>query len=172
MDWRHGADLIVLREWAESFTPVTGALAPRADPAAICEWLARHLYAASLEGHPALGDFAREIRALALRARGYLDPLRERRLTIPCLGKFEDGDDCGHEIPLESAALIRCRDCGAEWSPLVLLRAHAPDGAWLPPGHAARVLAVSVRTLSRWARLGRIQRQGEQYDVLNVIGQR
>ena len=174
LSFRQGADLEPVRLWADHAAEWLGSAPPRGGIVAAADYLSDVLADLNSRQYPAMVEMGHEVTRIGYAARALIAARsgRVRRVSaVGCKAVTEAGAPCGALIPLDSD-MVTCRGCGAEWATIGLLRAHAPDGAWLKPVDAAAALGVSVRTLRRWYESGRVNRKDGCYDVLHVLGQR
>lgn len=167
MDFRQGADLFgILGTWVRDWCDVYALKGPKySDLTSITGWLRAHLPHAA-NSHPAIDDFADEVRKLAQRARRLAGEVPDRGQRVPC-----PTDDCGRVLRVRTAELeeaVRCKRCGVErTSGQILLIASRAD-AWVPGETAADVAGVTMSTLQRWAKAGHVQRERGQYWLPSV----
>lgn len=167
MDWRQGADLFgVLTTWVRDWMDIYALAGPRrGDLTSITGWLRAHLDHAA-NSHPAIDDFADEIRKLAQRGRRLAGEVPDHGQRVPC-----PTDDCGRTLRVRTADLeetVRCKRCGIERSAAQILAIASRQDAWVPEETAADVARVSVSTLKRWAKAGHVQREHGRYWLPSV----
>ena len=94
MDFRQGADLFgILGTWVRDWCDVYALKGPKySDLTSITGWLRAHLPHAA-NSHPAIDDFADEVRKLAQRARRLAGEVPDRGQRVPC-----PTDDCGRVL--------------------------------------------------------------------------
>ena len=166
LDWRSGIDLGKLGSWCEDFAetfelkgPTDGTLT------GITGWLRAQLPRAAAT-HPAVGDFATEVAALANRGMRIAGMTPERGSRVPC-----PTEDCSGVLRVRTAVLEemnRCRRCGIERATAQLLMIASRAEAWVPADTAAEVARVSVATVRRWAAAGHVEREDGRYWLPSV----
>lgn len=96
------------------------------------------------------------------------DPPSRWRVACPTIVRT-DGE-CGTMLSfvgLEDDE-VRCRACGSRWSPARLLAvATSVDASsvWVDAEAAGVAVGVDASTVRRWARAGRVRRQGQRYSL-------
>lgn len=167
MDWRQGAELFgVLTTWVRDWCDIYALAGPkRGDLTSVTGWLRAHLDHAA-NSHPAITDFADEIRRLAQRGRRLAGEVPDRGQRVPC-----PTDDCGRTLRVrvvELEAVVRCKSCGIERSSAQILVIAGHSEAWVPGETAAMVAEVSLATIKRWAQGGHIEREHGRYWLPSV----
>lgn len=94
------------------------------------------------------------------------------RWRVACPALVEDVE-CG--AMLNFAGLdddeVECRKCRARWSPARLLAVAASvdaEGIWIDAEAAGVAVGVDPSTVRRWARSGRVRRQGQRYSLADI----
>lgn len=172
LDWKEGADLRDIlganaRVWHEDMCAVMDPPAwPGNDPGRLVAWLRRHWDTYGV-GHEAVAEFASDVRDLAQRARRLLGDTPAGHVIL-CPGLEAP---CGRRLRVNVAdpdELVRCRSCGTEWTTGRLL-VHSGDGDGLLDAEAIHLIyGVPGSTLRRWAKTGRVRREGLRYAVADV----
>lgn len=123
----------------------------------------------ALQQHPAITDFAIELRDLHQQSNTAANKQPTNAWWITCPATTDDGD-CGNRLRAEGRDLdgtLHCRQCGTTWNVERLLRVAAADKQseiWLTPDDAARLFGIPERTLRNWAKRGYIKRAHGQYE--------
>ncbi len=156
MDWRQGADLLgTLTSWTRDWMETYALAGPKySDLVSITGWLRAHLPHAA-NSHPAVDDFASEIRKLANRGRRLTGEVRDNGQRIPC-----PTDDCTRTINIHTADLdqhVRCKGCGIERTAGQVLLIAARSDAWVPIQTAADVTGRNPTTIRRWIKSGKLE---------------
>lgn len=132
-------------------------------------WLRRHVPAAA-RVHPAIPEFAEEIRSIVRAGRQAIRDV-DPRIRILC--PTEDGRNvCGHGLRVSVSELFDetyCRKCRTTWSTARLLvrAAHDPN-AFVDVEAASLETRTPEATLRRWAKAGHIERRGNQYGLASI----
>ena len=172
LDFRQGADLRdVAGSWAKVWhEDISGIMDPPAwpgaDPGAVVAWL-RRWWDVFGAGHEAAREFADDMHDLGQRARRLLGDTPTGQVVL-CPGL---DDDCGRRLRIDVAdpdARITCRACGTEWTAGRLM-VHGADG-YVDADAIHHVYGVPPSTLRRWAKVGKVRRQGLGYSVVDVRG--
>jgi len=106
-------------------------------------------------------------RRVLLRWSWEADPPPKWRVACPTI---REAGECGTMlsfIGLEDDE-VRCRSCRSRWSPARLLAvATSVDAAavWVDAEAAGVAIGVDASTVRRWARAGRVRRQGQRYSL-------
>jgi hypothetical protein len=93
----------------------------------------------------------------------------EVRWRVNCPTMLEKGE-CGavlNFVGLEDDE-VRCRRCGSGWSParlLVVATSQDSSSVWVDAEAAGVAVGVDSSTVRRWARAGRVRRQGQRYSL-------
>ena len=169
MDWRQGADLFgVLTTWVRDWMDIYALAGPRrGDLTSITGWLRAHLDHAA-NSHPAIDDFADEIRKLAQRGRRLANGDVDKAQRVQC-----PTDDCGRWLRVNAhdpEAHIRCKACGTDWTSgrLILVGMSANVEVWLDPEAASEATGKDPSTLRKWARAGKIERSHGRYELHSI----
>lgn len=190
LDLRAGADVLAIlgsweRDWRETFEDPAHTVAPRARASrgdrgdrvganlvAVCGWLGANLIR-SARAHPAIDEFAHELAVLHQEARSAARTAGRRETWVDCPTDTDTGV-CATPLRLTGLDLSRsvyCRGCRREWGVQRLMLVAAADteaGVWLLSEDVSVLLGVPERTLREWARKGRIERRGGQYELGSV----
>lgn len=124
----------------------------------------------SCEEHPAISDFAYELRQLhrACQQAAGLSIRPPWRATCPA--DTPEGE-CGHPILVSMEDFdseVTCRKCQTVWPVPRLLHVVASSRhaeLWLDPAAASEYLNCGQSTLRRWAKEGSIRREKGRYEV-------
>jgi len=167
MDWRQGSDMFgTLTSWIRDWCDVYALAGPkRADLTSITGWLRAHLPHAA-NSHPAITDFASEIRTLAQRGRRLAGEVSDRGQRYPC-----PTDECGRTLYVrmdDLEAYVHCPRCDVSRKAAHLLALAVRADAWVPEQSAADAVMVSVSTLKRWAKADHVQREAGKYWLPSV----
>jgi hypothetical protein len=133
----------------------------------VVDWLCRHLD--RIADHPAVDDFAKEVRDLHReQARAAREP-REDVTVIACPADHGDAL-CGKPLRLEHEH-VTCSRCGTDWDRprLLIVARYANVEVWQPAGVVSEYLGIPPRTLSRWAQQGLVKRRGTSYLWSSVV---
>lgn len=161
-DWQFGILYSWIRDWCDIY-----ALAgpKRADLTSITGWLRAHLPHAA-NSHPAITDFADEVRKLAQRGRRLAGEVSDRGQRYPC-----PTDDCTRTLYVRMDDLeadVHCPSCDVSRSTAHLLALAVRADAWVPAETAAHAVDITVSTLHRWAKAGHVQRENGRYWLPSV----
>jgi hypothetical protein len=132
------------------------------------QWLPR-----ICENHPAVDEFARELRLLWRQAQAASGQSPRTSWNVACPSDTDDGE-CGNRLKVNGEDFdghVTCRHCHTTWpvQRLLLVAATSTTSAiWLDPEAAARMYNVSTKTLQRWAKDGRIHKEHGRYDVRQI----
>ena len=167
MDWRQGSDLFgVLTTWVRDWCETYVLAGPkRADLTSLTGWLRAHLPHAA-NSHPAIDDFADEIRTLAQRGRRLAGEVPERGQRVPC-----PTDDCTRTLRIRTADLeetVRCRSCGIQRTSGQILLIASRSDSWVSSQIAADVVGVNTTTIQRWAKSGQVKKDQGLYWLPDV----
>lgn len=126
--------------------------------------------------HPAVDEFAAELRTAVAQARVAADRTLPPRWYATCPTDLEDGR-CGYRIQIDPGFSIddrlTCRRCGNDWTISRLLHVISSDDqaeVWLTGIDAALLFGISDRTLQRWAKEkgSCVKRASGMYEVGSV----
>jgi hypothetical protein len=186
LDVAAGWDAIAVLEaweriWREDYGLVPYGIAsatrdPRPAPTllGIVKFLTTHLERSCIE-HPAVDEFAHEVRALYRRAQHAAGLSKRVAWRVTCPADVE-GEECGRQLMVSGEDFggdVVCRGCGTTWPVERLLRVVAASHhaeLWLDPEAAAEWLGVHVATLRRWSKQGRLRREHGRYEVHSLRG--
>lgn len=173
-DWRRFFDL-------EAFGPASAARArlrpfhcdvTSARLGESVRFLQQHLRQAC-DGHPAISDFARELRTLWRQSQAAAGAQPRTSWLVACPADLESGE-CGRSLRITGEDFdseICCKGCGTVWPVERLLRVVASSRSgelWLDPEAAARWFGIPSRELRRWAARGRIKRSKGRYESHSI----
>ena len=182
LDVAAGFDAIAVLEsweriWREDYGLSQYGLATATLPDDRAATLLRHLVAflgswlaKSCTEHPAIDDFAAELRQVHRSSQQAAGQTRRTAWRVTCPADTDDGE-CGTVLIVSGEDFdgsITCRGCRTTWPTERLLRvvASSKDSElWLDAEAASRWLGVNTRTLRRWAAEGVIRRSGGRYDL-------
>jgi len=128
---------------------------------------------AACEQHPAIADFAIELRQCHKQARAAARMEPPKTMTITCPNRDDEtGEQCGCRIQVvedEAGPTAHCRSCGNIWdlNHLVAL-AVARSEVWTDGEAAAAYFRVTDRTLRNWAASGKIRRDHGLYELHSI----
>ena len=131
-------------------------------------WLAK-----SCNEHPAVDEFAGELRGLHRQMQQAAGQVRRTAWRVTCPTDTEDGE-CGQVLKVSGEDFgghVTCRTCRTTWPVERLLRVVASSRhaeLWLDPEAASEWLGVHAGTLRRWAKEGRIKRDHGRYEVHSI----
>ena len=120
--------------------------------------------------HPAIDEFAREVRTLHRTCQQAAGQARRSAWRVTCPADTDDGE-CSTQLRVSGEDFgghISCRGCGTTWPVDRLLHVVASSQhaeLWLDPEAASEWLGISERTLRLWAKEGRIMRDHGRYEV-------
>lgn len=126
--------------------------------------------ARSCKEHPAIDEFAAELRSIHRQGQQAAGQTRRAAWTVTCPADADDGE-CGHVLLVSGddfGGEVTCRSCRTTWPVERLLHVVASSKhaeLWLDGQAAAMHLGVSERTLRTWAAEGRIKRDHGRYEV-------
>lgn len=182
LDFLAGHDVVAVlalweSEWRETYGLSVDPMIARPVPslsrsvAFLQTWLPR-----ACTDHPAIDEFARELRECWGLAQSAARVSPARSLSITCVADDERHDDgiCGKRIPVsvdEIRGRVTCSRCRTTWDvPHLMHVAIATPGAelWADPEAAAGYFRVGVSTLRRWASNGRIAREHGRYELHSI----
>lgn len=167
MDWRQGDDLFgVLTSWVRDWCDVYALAGPgRPDLTSLTGWLRAHLPHAA-NSHPAITEFADEVRSLAQRGRRLAGEVSDRGQRYPC-----PTDNCTRTLRIRTADLeasVHCPSCGITRNTAHLLALAVRADAWVPAETAAEVAGVKPAAIRKWAQAGKIERENHRYWLPSV----
>lgn len=143
--------------------------------------------------HPAIADFATELRALRQQAQHAANQQPRQSWNITCPADMPlDGDlrhhratqvsdaikdtsECGNPLRITGEdfdTTKTCKRCGTQWKVNRLIQVAASSSQaniWLDPETAATQTGISQRTLRSWAQQGRIERRNGLYNYRSLI---
>lgn len=125
------------------------------------------------EAHPAISDFARELRSMWRQAQAAAGAQPRTSWLVACPADLESGE-CGRVLRITGEDFdseISCRSCGTVWPVERLLRVVASSRhseLWLDPEAASRWFGIPSRELRRWAARGRIKRSKGRYESHSI----
>ena len=168
--WRRAVPEVLgtwVRDWCEAGTlEARGFAGPiRKDLVGIIGWLRAHLSLAATT-HPAVDEFAKEVRKLARKGQKITGEVRPRGQRMQC-----PTEDCGHTMRVDVsdiATLTTCPKCEATRAVATLLNIAARADAWVDEETATLATGVPGSTLRRWARGGKIRRWRGQYNLGSI----
>lgn len=117
-----------------------------------------------------IADLAEEVRDLRNRAEHAAGITHRKSWRVDCPTTLDDGTACGNRLRVSGENLegvTYCRACRTEWpvERLLLVAASDADSAiWVDAEALANRLGVSEKTLTRWAKDGKIAKKGQLYD--------
>jgi hypothetical protein len=121
-------------------------------------------------GHVAVDDFASEVNTCWHQARSAARRQPRQAWRVTCPTDIDDGE-CGNVLRVSGqdfGGTITCKRCSTTWLTDRLLMVVASSNhaeLWLDPEAAAEWVGVGVRTLRKWAKLGKIKRDQGRYEV-------
>ncbi len=187
LDLLGGFDIIPVlgmweRDWRETFHLAEHERAGRvpATLSGIVKFLTTLLPRACIE-HPAIDDFARELRDCHTQTRIAARVTSYRIMMVACPTIDEDGVKCAGEIPLRTyaatendestSALITCRVCRVTRSleTVVTIAMFDSEGEiWIDPEAAALHFGISRSKLHKWAAEGKIMRSHGRFELHSI----
>lgn len=169
IDWRHGGEMFgVLTSWVRDWCETYALAGPKyADLTSLTGWLRAHLDHAA-NSHPAIDDFADEIRKHAKRGLRISEQDVDKTQRVRC-----PADDCGRWLRINAnipEAEVRCKGCDTTWSSarLIVVGVTGDTPVWLDPDAAAVACGKSTSTLRLWAQQGKIQRDHGRYELHSI----
>lgn len=119
----------------------------------IVNWLRAHLSTAA-NSHPAIEEFAAEIRTLAAQGRQLAGLAESHGQRLQCPADHNDST-CGRTLHIDidrPEDEVHCVRCDSRWTTarLMAVAQHSPD-AWVDGQAAAHLEHVPYSTLKRWA---------------------
>jgi hypothetical protein len=166
--WDHEAPERAQRErkaarWADSDSADFHAV----NLCGVVDWLSRQLD--RIADHPAVDEFAQEVKALHKQAARAAREPREDVTVIACPADH-GAALCGKPLRLEHEH-VTCSRCGTDWDRprLLIVARYADVEVWQPAGVVSEYLGIPPRTLSRWAQQGLVKRRGTSYLWSSVV---
>jgi hypothetical protein len=132
------------------------------------QWLPR-----ICDDHVAVDEFAYELRQLHRQAQSASGQSPRTSWNVACPSDTDEGE-CGNRLRVNGEDFdgqVSCRQCKTTWpvQRLLLVAASSTNSAiMLDPEAAARMYNVSIKTLHRWAKAGRIHKDHGRYDVRQI----
>ncbi len=182
LDFLAGHDVVAVlglweREWQEHYELTISAdtVRPTVTLLSAVTFLKAWLPTAC-QSHPAIDDFAREVRenwSLA-RAAARRAPAQKHTITCPSDDDSREDGICGYRISINPEKLnndVICKRCGTEWNPGHLIHvAISTHGAevWVDPEAAAGYFKITTKTLREWARGEKIRRDHGRYEMHSI----
>ncbi|MFM1964924.1 MAG: hypothetical protein RL134_649 [Actinomycetota bacterium] len=182
LDFLAGHDVVAIlasweSDWRETYELSIDPMLSRPAPALsrsvgfLTQWLPR-----ACTDHPAIDEFARELRECWALAQSAARVSPARSLSITCVADDERRHDgiCGKRIPVgidEIRGRVTCRRCRTEWDvPHLMHVAISTPGAelWADPEAAAGYFRITSKTLRQWARADRIRREHGRYELHSI----
>ncbi len=137
----------------------------------VVDFLRIHLEAAAAE-HPAIDEFAAELRTLHRQAKAAARISSEPVTVVECPADHPDDPSrlCGKRLRLV-ADQAECPRCGASWDVgrLLMVAASTKAEVWQPASVVSERLGVSDSTLRRWAKDGLVRRRSNNYLWSSVV---
>lgn len=124
--------------------------------------------------HPAIADFATELRALRQQAQHAANQQPRQSWNITCPTDHNE-NECGNVIRVSGedfGTQKTCRRCRTVWEVNRLIQVAASSSQasiWLDPQTAATQTGISERTLRSWAQAGRVDRRNGMYDYRSLV---
>jgi len=185
LDTAAGFDAIAVLEsweriWREDYGLSPYGVATAALPDTRAATTLRHIVgflgaflARSCKEHPAIDDFAAELRSLHRSSQQAAGQTRRAAWTVTCPTDTDDGE-CGYVLLVSGddfGGEVTCRSCRTTWPVERLLHVVASSKhaeLWLDGQAAAMHLGVSERTLRHWGAEGRITRAHGRCDIRSL----
>jgi len=130
---------------------------------------------AACERHPAIADFAIELRQCHKQARAAARMEPQKSMTIACPNRDDEtGQQCGTRIQVGDdtrSMTAPCRSCGNIWdlNHLIALAVSTDGGEiWADGEAAAGYFNLTDRTLRNWAAAGKIRREHGRYEMHSI----
>ena len=123
--------------------------------------------------HPAVDEFATELRQLHRQAQAASGQSPRTSWAVACPSDVDD-EECGNKLRINGEDFdghVTCRRCKTTWQTqrlLLVAASSATSAIWLDPEAVGRMYNVSTKTLQRWARDGKIQRERGRYDIREI----
>lgn len=156
----------VLSTWTRDVMDTYGLAGPkRGDLSSLVGWLRSHLPSMA-NSHPAISDFAYEVRALARRGLRVAEVDLDKRQRVTC-----PTDECSGTLRISVAdleAAAPCRQCGRDWTTAQLLNVATNSDEWVDEEVASLSTKTPGSTLRRWAKAGHIQRKNGLYRLASI----
>ena len=179
LDFVAGHDVVaVLGLWERDWRDTYGLADPKAgrgveETLVECvKFLVAWLHRACVD-HPAIDDFARELRECWSQARSAarMSPAR-KATTITCPADLDDGSMCECRIGVDGTDHdVVCPRCRTTWDvPHLMHVAISTPGVemWADPAAASAYFGIAERTLRHWAERGRVQRSHGRYELHSI----
>lgn len=121
-----------------------------------------------------IDDLAREVHDCWLQAQRAANAAPRTAYRVACPTIDDDGADCGRMLAVAGDDLegeVTCRSCRTTWSVdwlLTIVAAESERAIWMDPETAASRAGVDERTLRRWARDGKVQREHGRYEYRSI----
>jgi hypothetical protein len=143
--------------------------------------------------HPAISDFAHEIRQLRQQAQHAANQQPRQSWNISCPADMpleskirhhtgdnmpdgqKDTSECGNVLRVtgeDFGAYKTCKHCNTHWEVNRLIQVAATSqqaNIWIDPETAANQTGISQRTLRQWAQHGKIKRHKGLYEYHSLI---
>ena len=152
-----------ITSWTRAFAEDWNMSGPKhGDDLSVLGWLRTHHEHACTD-HPALAEFADEIRLLAETGEHMSgDVPVGQRIICPT-------DDCETRLRVDIH-----KGCDRHWTTahLMLMTLHTADDAWVDPEAASIIANVDTSTLRRWARAGHILRKNGLYELHSITARK
>ena len=140
----------------------------------VCRFLSVWLEWMSNDEHLDIADFRGHVwaaRRVLLRWSWEEAPASRWRVACPSL--TVDGLSCGAVLSFVGLddGEVYCRGCRSRWTPArLLVVAHSTDAesVWVDAEAAAVAVGVDASTVRRWARAGRVRRDGQRYSLADI----
>lgn len=117
-----------------------------------------------------IDDFADEVAQCLRVLRRWDVTAEDRGQMVPCPTVMEDGSECGKRLGfhVHLDEQVTCRKCGATRDVPQLLMAANADNALVDAEALAGRYQINAQTIRKWARQGRVERQGQRYRLGDV----
>lgn len=123
--------------------------------------------------HPAIGDFAHEIRTLHRNAQSATRSLPRSRWSVTCPTDIRNGlcDNrlSGAGVDLEDH--LYCNRCGTDWRVgrlLAVVASSKESETWLTADDVLLLMGIAPRTLRDWAKKALVRRSGGMYELASI----
>ena len=178
--------LVILEEWERmvrqerGYAPFGPASAARnatvtadhtqAHLVGVCAFLGAQVEWAVSEPTFPVDDFADEVSQCVRAVRRWDVTAEDRGQMVPCPTVMEDGSECGKRLGfhVHLDEQVTCRKCGATRDVAQLLMAANADNALVDAEALAGRYQINAQTIRKWARQGRVERQGQRYRLGDV----